>query len=201
MDAKAQNFDSRTLALLNRLASRRQGIPTTPGTRPDSAKVDASAILGIKGPMSGGSRATGVSQAGHRVPVDLSGKGSANQVQRPTSAARIQHFQLQGKQADRLGQGAAGGAPGVNGNINIQGRLLNIQLNRDGSVRASGDHISPNVTLPAGFGRLGTAGGQKLGCVHTSITHARTRAHLYLCLHMHCAHFLCTHVRRSSNAC
>jgi hypothetical protein len=160
-----QNFDSRTVALLNRLASRRQNIPSTPGARPDSAKVDGGGTGG-KIPQAG-TRNAAPSPGLLRNPVDLTGKGSANQVQRPASAARIQHFQLQGKMSssDRHGQAAAGGPPGVNGGFNIQGRLLNLQMNRDGSARAAGDPITPgNATNSPGFGaRLGTPSGPKLG--------------------------------------
>ena len=39
-DKRQQNFDTRTLALLNRLASRWQNMPTS-AARPDSAKVDS----------------------------------------------------------------------------------------------------------------------------------------------------------------
>jgi Leucine-rich repeat (LRR) protein len=164
MDPKAQqNFDSRTLALLNRLASRRQNAPSA---RPESAKVDSSA-------MGGGGKGAQVGNRGsinsplNRVPVDLSGKSSGNQ--RPVSAARIQHFQLQGKlSADRLGQsGAAGGAPSAGSGINIQGRLLNFQMNRDGpGLRTPGDPITTSTGMTAGLGgRLGTPGGPKLGYV------------------------------------
>lgn len=113
-----QNFDSRTLALLNRLASRRQNMPSTPGARPESGKGDAgSAAGGGKVPVGLG-RGAAVSPGMLRPPpVDLSGKGSVNQVQRPTSAARIEHIRLQGKQGP-LGQAASGGTP--NGGMNIQ---------------------------------------------------------------------------------
>ena len=160
-DKGQQNFDTRTLALLNRLASRRQNMPTS-AARPDSAKVDS-------GGGSGKAQArNAVASPGmHRNPVDLTGKGSANQVQRPASAARIQHFQLQGKMsAERHGQAAAGAPPGVNGGINIQGRLLNLQMNRDGSARGTtGDPIAPSsATNSPGLGaRLGTPSGPKLG--------------------------------------
>lgn len=165
-----QNFDSRTLALLNRLASRRQSMPSTPGARPDSAKgiESASAVAGVK-VVQAGTRNAGPSLGMHRVPVDLTGKGSANQVVRPTSAARIQHFQLQSKLSDRLGQTAAGGPTG-NGTMNIQGRLLNLQMNRDGSARTPGDQIAPIATMaPTLGGRLVTPTGPKLGFVSSSV--------------------------------
>ena len=112
-----QNFDSRTLALLNRRASRRQSMPSTPGARPESGKVDAGAAGG-KVPQLGLGRGAAVSPAMLRgPPVDLSGKGSVNQVQRPTSAARIEHIRLQGKQGP-LVQAASGGT--ANGGMNIQ---------------------------------------------------------------------------------
>jgi hypothetical protein len=114
-----QNFDSRTLALLNRLASRRQNMPSTPGARPESGKGDAgSAAGGGKVQQVGLGRGAAVSPAMLRgPPVDLSGKGSVNQVQRPTSAARIEHIRLQGKQGP-LVQAASGGT--ANGGMNIQ---------------------------------------------------------------------------------
>jgi hypothetical protein len=171
---KAGNFDSRTLALLNRLANRRQSGSSTPPARPESAKADGGGggglVAGAK-MSSAAARAAAAMQSGVKVstPIDVSGKspggaqvslfrallgsevpgmessvsqGSSRAIhwgwiarsvprplkrclhlQRPASAARIQHLQLPTKGASA---GEAGGRP--SSGMNVQGRLLNLQM-------------------------------------------------------------------------
>ena len=75
-----QNFDSRTLALLNRLASRRQSSGPASGARPDSAKADATPPGGKVAAGAAGRAGTALPVRDARVPIDLSGKTSGNQV-------------------------------------------------------------------------------------------------------------------------
>ena len=75
-----QNFDSRTMALLNRLASRRQSSGPVPGARPDSAKADATAPGGKVAAGAAGRGGSALPVRDARVPIDLSGKTSGNQV-------------------------------------------------------------------------------------------------------------------------
>ena len=87
-----QNFDSRTLALLNRLASRRQSSGPASGARPDSAKADATPPGGKVAAGAAGRAGTALPVRDARVPIDLSGKTSGNQVRlqsRPCSCCVV----------------------------------------------------------------------------------------------------------------
>eukprot|EP00961_Rhodomonas_salina_P214539 2897427-Rhodomonas_salina.3 len=105
---KGQNFDSRTLALLNRLASRRQSTPSNPtAQRPDSAKVEPNTASKGNAAARNSSSSPGLRVG---TPIDLSGKGQAG-VQRPASAARVGGLQ-------KPQMGASGTSSGISAGMN-----------------------------------------------------------------------------------